>query len=180
MRGRGPDMQEGRVIVGRVVTAHGIRGKVIVESLTENPGRFVSGSVLYIDSEGDEEGREVTVGDAYPYKGRMLLSLSGIDDRNAAEELRGKYLYVPFGDLPPPEEGEYYHHQLVGLRAVNDAGVSLGIVRGVVSLPAQDALVIDRDGVEHLVPFVDEFVRNVDLEREIIVITDMPGLFEGV
>jgi 16S rRNA processing protein RimM len=166
------------VVVGRVVSAHGIHGRVIVEPLTDNPDRFASGSVLCIEGEGEKMEREVTVGNAMPYKGRLLVALSGVTERGAAEELRGKYLCVPFEDLPEPGEEEYYHHQLVGLEAIDGSGDLLGVVRSLVSMPAQDVLVIERDGSEHMVPFVAEFVKRVDLERGVIIIADMPGLFE--
>lgn len=172
-------MRVSHVIVGRVISPHGIHGRVVVESLTENPDRFARGSRIFVEDVRGEVEREVTVNEVIPYKGRLLMALSEVMDRDAAQELRGRYLCVPVDDLPAAGEGEYYHHQLVGLRALDGSGEFLGIVRSVVSLPAQDALVIEREGIEHLVPFVDEFVRLVDLEQEVIVIRDMPGLFEG-
>jgi 16S rRNA processing protein RimM len=166
------------IVVGRVLTAHGIHGRVIVEPMTENPGRFESGSKLLMEGEGEEPGAVMTVHVAQPYKGKLLVAFEGITDRSGALMLRGRYLTVSVDDLPEPEAGEYYHHQLIGLRAVDVSGEELGIVREVLALPAQDVIVIVRSGTEYMVPFVDEFIKKIDLDEEMILIEKIPGLFE--
>ncbi len=167
-------MDVDQVVVGRIICPHGVQGKIIVEPLTENPERFGAGSRLLL--EGDGEDREVIVEAAAPYKRGLLVSIEGISDRTAAEGLRGRYLSVLLEELPEPEEGEFYHHQLVGLEVIDQHGETLGAVTNVLSLPAQDMLVIERDGKEHMIPFVEEFIREVSLDAGTILVDNMPGL----
>ncbi|MFQ6105080.1 MAG: ribosome maturation factor RimM [Candidatus Glassbacteria bacterium] len=171
-------MEVNYVVVGRVISAHGIHGKMIIEPMTENPHRFEEGSKLCIESENGKAKWQVTVRGAAPYKGKLLVRVSEITDRTEAARHRGRYICVPVEDLPEPEPGEYYHHQLVGLQAVDVAGEILGIVCGVVPMPAQDVIVVEKSGKEFMVPFVDEFIKEVDLEGQRIIIKRMAGLFE--
>ncbi len=168
------------VAVGRVVSAHGIHGKLIIEPMTENPDRFRPGSRLHLEGEGDVPEAEVIIQTADPYKGKLLVSLPEVTDRTGAEALRGRYLYVEADDLPELEQGEYYHHQLVGLRAFDVSGEDLGVIRDVLTLPGQDVIVIERCGIEYMVPFVEEFIKEVDLGAEKVIIKTMPGLFDRV
>jgi len=165
------------VIVGRVTSAHGLHGRMIIEPLTENPERFVSGSELRIEGDDGVSPAVVTIGSAAPHKNGLLVSLLEVGDRSGAENLIGRYLFVPVDELPEPEPGEYYHQQLVGLEAVDVSGEKLGMVKDVVAMPAQDMLIIDRTGSEYMVPFVDEFIDSVDLDRGVVFICSIPGLF---
>lgn len=166
------------VVVGRVARTHGIRGEVAVELRTDEPDRrFAPGTVLQV---GELGVRRLTVRTARAQGTRLLVSFTGIDDRGAAEELRGALLSVDVeeGDRPTDPE-EFYDRQLVGLPALTTDGVAVGVVSEVMHLPAQDLLVLrDSAGAEVLVPFVAELVPDVDLDAGRIVIADRPGLLE--
>lgn len=102
---------------------------------------------------------------------RPILRLSGSDDREAAESLRGQELMVPRSVAPPLEEDEWWVEDLVGC-TVHDAGRRVGVVRNMLALPSCEVLEVTRDGGgrDLLVPLVSDAVRDVDVEaREIEV-----------
>jgi 16S rRNA processing protein RimM len=91
---------EPTVVVGRITRAHGVEGEVAVLVLSEVPERFADGSVLLL-----EDGRALTVGSSRPHGGRLLVTFRGVEDRAAAEALRGQVLAVPGSASPPLPEG---------------------------------------------------------------------------
>lgn len=164
--------------VGRVVRPHGIHGEVTVEVSTDDPGeRFAPGQVLATDPPG---AGPLTVGSVRWHTGRLLVSFTGIGDRDQAERLRGVWLTVDSADLPAPEDpDEFRDADLIGLRVRTTAGEPVGTVADV-QHPGQDLLVIEPDGGggEVLVPFVAAIAVEVDLAGGQLVIDPPPGLLE--
>lgn len=167
-----------RVVIGRIGKAHGIRGDVTVEVRTDEPEhRFAIGTSLL-----STHATPLVIADARDHSGRLLLRFEGINDRNAAEALRGTMLEADIDpDLKPTDEDEYYDRQLVGLAAVRVDGEALGSVSDVVHLPGHDLLAITHPTRgEVLVPFVHEIVTEVDLLEARVVIDPPGGLFEDL
>jgi 16S rRNA processing protein RimM len=109
----------------------------------------------------------------------LVVRLKGIADRNAAEKLNGLELSVPQDRLPPVEEGEYYHADLIGLTAVTRTGVVLGTVIAVPNYGAGDLLEIaPKTGNTVLVPFSDAAVPEVDVAGGRVVVDPPRGLFD--
>src|SRR4051812_34261754 len=100
--------QDKRVCVGVVTGAHGVRGAVRLKSFTAEPEDVAAYGPLQ-DERGERHFALRLVGSA---KGVLIAAISGIDDRDRAEALRGLRLYLPRSALPPPEEEEYYHADL--------------------------------------------------------------------
>ncbi len=167
-----------QLVVGRIGRPHGIRGEVTVEVRTDSPDvRFAPGSVL--TTEPARLG-PLTVAGARWHSGRLLLHVEGVTDRSGAEALRGIVLSSEVDDDDVPEDPEeFFDHQLRGLAAVTVAGDTLGVVDDVVHLPGQDLLSVRReDGREVLVPFVAEFVPDIDVDGGRIVLALPNGLLE--
>ncbi|ACY98959.1 MULTISPECIES: ribosome maturation factor RimM [Thermomonospora] len=170
-------MRDDQVVVGRIGRPHGVRGEVTVDVRTDDPdARFAPGAVL--DTDPPHLG-PLTVERARWHVGRLLLRFTGVDDRTAAEKLRGTWLVVDTGDLPPLEDPDEFHdHELIGLTAVTTDGTPVGTVRDILHY-AQDLLVIRREtGGEALVPFVAALVPEVDVAGGRIVIDPPPGLLD--
>jgi 16S rRNA processing protein RimM len=160
------------VVVGRVVKAHGIRGEVACDLLTDVPDRLAAGVRLVL---GD---RPATVASSRPHQGRMLVRFEGVDDRNQAELLRG--LELKAQPLEPGDQDVYFVHELVGMQVLDEEGGVLGSVRAVVDLPdaaEYDLLEVEReDGTRWLLPAVDDYVEvAVDADDvEHLVLVDPP------
>jgi 16S rRNA processing protein RimM len=179
------------LVVGQIVRPHGIRGEVMVDLRTDEPAqRYAAGSVLQLDTgEAAADGRppsawrvpsKLVVQEARPHQGRMIVGFEGVTDRNVAEELRGRLLYVDSAETAAPTDPDEFHDvQLVGLVAFAADGERLGEVVRVEHAPASDLLVVRlSDGRSALVPFVKAIVTEVDLAGGRIVIDPPEGLFE--
>ena len=112
----------------------------------------------------------------------MLARIDGVTDRNAAERLRGLRLYVAREALPPGAEGEWYHVDLVGLRAVGVDGKEYGKVLAVEDFGAGTVLEVgdEADGRSFLLPFSDQAVPTVDIAAGVVTIDPPAGLLEPV
>ena len=165
-----------RLVVGRIGKAHGIKGEATVEVRTDDPElRFAPGAVLLTDP---PERGPLTVRSGRVQGGRLVLSFEGVPDRNAIEQLRNTMLVAEVDPQELPDDpDEYYDHQLEGLKVRSVDGVELGVVDQMVHGPAQDLFVIRRpDGGELLLPFIAEFVPEVDLDSGVILVDPPEGL----
>lgn len=148
--------------VGRISRPHGLRGAVLVEPMSDVPGRLESGAVLLMGAPGGKL-QPVRVTGGGKSSGKTLIELDGVTGREGAEALRGRFLYVPRASAGELAEGEYWPSELEGMSVVDEGGERLGAVDDVLEGSAQDILVVkDDDGREILVPFVREFVMDID------------------
>ena len=164
-----------RVIVGRLGRPHGIRGEVTVEIRTDEPElRFAPGSSVFLSS-----GKSIKIESIRWHKNLLLVKFEGIKDRNESETLRGNLVEVEIDDLELPEdEDEFYDRQLIGLKVIEN-GAEIGTLEDVLHLPGHDLLSIKlHDGKEMLLPFVEQFVPEIDLEAGQIFVTPPQGLME--
>jgi 16S rRNA processing protein RimM len=144
------------VVAGRVGRPHGLDGAFHVTLAV--PGLLARGLAVRV---GDRTAEIVAVRGTTE---RPLIRLAGVEDRTAAEALRGAELLVPRAEAPALEEDEWYAADLVGCRVV-DGPVEVGEVRALVALPSCEALEVDRPaGAPLLVPLVRDAVRSVDVE----------------
>lgn len=173
--GRRPEDE--RVLVGVVGRAHGLRGEVKVEVLTDVDGRFAAGSRLYLVVPG-RAGDPTEVVRSRRHHGAVLLTLDGISDRDAAEALRGARLEVEPDEVPQAPEGFYYHFQLVGCECHDSRAGHLGSVCDVVEDGGGSLLVVEKDGRRIPIPFVDAFLREVDVVDRRIELSLPEGLIE--
>ena len=165
-----------QLVVARIGRAHGISGEVTVEVRTDEPElRLAPGAVLTTDP---SSAGPLTIQNGRVHSGRLLLRFEGVADRTAAEALRGTLLVAEVDpDEQPEDPEEFYDHQLVGLDVVTVDGEHIGEIEQVSHLPGQDLLIVAREGAsEVMVPFVEEFVPEIDLERQRLVIDPPSGL----
>ncbi len=169
-------------IVGRARKAHGIRGELAVEVITDAPDVvFASGARLFAGTTtGDlsPERTELHVVQATPFKGGIIVSFREITDRTQAERWRDRYFLVPSSDLPPPEDDEVYVHELIEMRVVLASGEELGTVIDVYELPQGLTLDVQRQEGTVLLPFNDQFVTQVDREARVITVDPPDGMLD--
>ena len=154
------------VRVGQIVGAFGLKGELKVEPLTDADDRFLAGTRLRLN------GDWVTVKSMRMHKGRPLVKIDGIEDMTAAEKLRWQYLEAPPLTEADMDEGEYLVEDLIGMKVITVEGDDIGKVEDVLPYPAQDVLKVG----DVLIPMVEEFVIEVDLEKEIITVKLLPGM----
>ncbi len=171
----GPAAGSDDVAVGRVGPAHGMRGEVFVAPWTDQPDeRFRSGAQLRTSG-----GATLTVESSRLHGGRLVVRFTGVDNRAAAEALRGIELLICASARPPLDDpDDFYDTDLVGLAAHLPDGRPLGPVREVVHATGGDYLVIDVDGRARLVPFVAAIVPEVNLAEGTVTVDPPEGLLE--
>ncbi|SDU40542.1 ribosome maturation factor RimM [Stappia sp. ES.058] len=154
-------MAQDRILMARIGAAHGIRGEVRVKPFGDDPLSFTD----YGPLETADGKRRLTVYAARVQKNMVITRFEGIDDRNAAEALNGLDLYISRSALPDLEEDDdFYHADLLGLRARTAEGEDLGKIVAVPDFGAGALLEIRPDiGTSFFVPFTRDAVPEVDL-----------------
>lgn len=168
-------MDASRLCLGVIAGAHGLQGAVRVRTFTALPEAIADYGPLK-DAAGKRRFalRLVRVG-----KGMALVRIEGVEDRTAAEALRGVELFLDRGALPPAEdEEEFYHADLVGLAAVDVNGARLGTVRALHDFGAGDLIEVlpDEGGRPRVFPFTREAVPKIDLAAGAVTIDPPEGL----
>ena len=177
-----PDSVE-YLLVGRVRKAHGIRGELVVELLTDAPGAvYAPGRRLFAgtaDGTIDPKVQELVVRQATPFKGGLIVHFEGIEDRTQAELWRERYILAPASEVPPPAEDEIYLHDLIGMRMTFADGELLGDVVAYYELPQGIVLEVKRGkGDTVLIPFSEQVVTEVDENARLIRVTPPDGLLD--
>ena len=162
-----------RFKLGQIVNAVGLKGETKVYPYTDYKERFEELKSLYIEDEVYEI-------DHVRYMGEMaIIRFKGVGDRNAAEALKGKYLYVDRANARELGEDEFFIADLVGMDVQTEEGASVGSLKDVIQGPAQDVYEIDKpEGGVFLVPAVSQFILNVDMEKRIITVKLLEGMMD--
>lgn len=162
------------VVVGRITTVYGVRGWVKIHSYTEQPEMLFE--YLPWQVESGDDWQLMTVTEWRRHGDGLVAHLTGVDDREVARNYCQKDIRVSKSVLPELTGDEYYWHQLQGLSVVTrteQGEIRLGKVTSLMETGANDVLVVrgDADSVdreERLIPYVDQFVLNVDLPNAVI------------
>ena len=172
-------MTSERLIIGKITSAHGVRGEVSVFPLTDDAGRFLKLKNCFFCDENADNTVACTVKNARIDRDRVLIRFKGIEDRDKAEALRGKYLCVNREDAVKLKEGSFFIEDLKGLEVKDDERGILGNVKDVYRSGTQFIMTIGRAGKQDLlVPFVKEIFYEVDPSRDILKCRLPQGLYE--
>jgi 16S rRNA processing protein RimM len=163
----------GLVAVGRIVRAHGVRGAVKIYAFGDTLGLLSPGEKLLLAEAGGRSEPELTIVELRP-QGKLWIGwFKELPTMDAARGLAGSEVFIPADRLPPLEEGEFYHFQLIGLAVETKDGKRLGVLSAILETGAHDVYAIDGEGGEILIPAVEEVICEVDLERKRMVV-DLP------
>jgi len=171
------------IIVGRIRKAHGVRGDVVVEALTDDPDAvFAAGRRLVAGTTAGDparDGAELHIVWATPFKGGFIVHFTEIADRTVAEKWRDRFLLAPAHELSGLAEGEVYVHDLIGMRVELASGALVGSVADTYELPQGLALDVARgDGRGSVMIPYDRVVTSVDRDHRVIRIDPPAGLLD--
>jgi 16S rRNA processing protein RimM len=156
-----------RVCVAQIGAAHGVRGEVRLWTFTADPMAITH----YGPLETEDGKRSFEIETVRPARAHLVARFKGVDDRSAAERLTNVKLFVPRERLPRTEADEYYHADLIGLRAEDEDGNEIGAVIAVHNFGAGDILEIQPlSGGAMMLPFTETVVPEVDIKGGRIVI----------
>lgn len=162
--------------VGKLRRPHGVAGEMVMDVLTDFPERLKPGMRLYRG-----QSRQVLhVKRCREYANGLLITFVDVQDKESAGLLRNEILYVRADEIPDLPEGEYYHHQLLGLRVIGDGKRLLGTVVDILETGANDVAVVrPASGRDILIPLADVFIQKIDLQAGEIHVRLMEGLVSG-
>jgi len=164
--------------VGKVVKAFGIKGEVVVESMTSAAGRFKALKSVFVGrNDRDVESSTVEYVRVEGRKG-VRVKLSSVQSRNDAELLVGAYVFVQKNDRVRLSRGTFFVEDLLGIQVIDEMGKHIGFLNDVLKLPAQDVYVIEGDGREVMIPATREFIREIDLDARTMKVELIEGLVE--
>lgn len=169
--------------VGHIVKPHGIKGEFLVLPLTDHPqSTYRPGVMLHlgsVDSANPDPGLpDLKLEQVRPYRNGYIASAGGITDRNDAERLRGHYLFREVSALEPLGDGEFFYHQLLGMKVQTNIGTMVGEVTEVYELDPNDILCVQGHEGEIMIPFSKEIVLQVNADEKYIVIDPPDGLLD--
>ncbi|WJH33245.1 ribosome maturation factor RimM [Paenibacillus aurantius] len=164
--------------VGKIVNTHGIRGELKIVPQTDFPEvRFAKGSELVLLHPERDETLTVKVESGRPQKNVYLVKFAGMTDINEVEKYRNWLVKVKEEHLVELEEGEYYHHEIIGCRVITDEGEELGTITEILSPGANDVWVVSRPkGKQVLIPVIDDVLLNVDVPGKTVTVSLLEGL----
>lgn len=163
-----PERDSGRVLVGRIAGAFGIKGWVKLQSWTEPPERILEYQPWLVQT--TDCWTEWRAAESRRHGKNLIVRLPGIADRDQAAALTGAEIAVRRAQLPAIRPGEYYWADLTGLEVRLSDGRSLGCVNGLMATGSNDVLVVRGDR-ERLIPFIQEqVIKSVDLDAGLILV----------
>src|SRR3990172_1694084 len=161
------------VVIGKLRRPHGLLGEIFMEVLTDFPERIQPGMVVFIDEDHQPE----RIRNCRRHKEGLLIAFEGCGGPECAGVFRNRMVYIETDTIPDLPEGEYYHHQIIGMRAVLESGEHFGVVTVIFESGAHDICVVRMEnGEEVLLPVIDAVIPEVELAKKQIVVRLMPGL----
>lgn len=159
--------------VGKLGRPHGVRGEIVLHVLTDFPERLEAGVVVFLGP----DYQPVEIQSQRSHRDALLLSLEGFHTPEAVAELTNQYLFVRAEDRPPLPEGEYYHHQMIGLQVLDEDGQVLGTLSQILETGANDVyMVLPPEGPEILLPAIEDVILEIDLDQRQILVRLLPGM----
>ena len=173
------DVSQEKVLIGKVGSPVGIKGEFRVNLYSQDSGNLKEGKVLLL--ERAEKSVSGAIKKVRYQKDKPVVRLEGIEDRNAAEDIRGMDVSIYAKDMEELPEGEHYVRDLIGCKVVDLAqdGAEIGVLRDVIQNTAQSVLDVSTpDGKQVLIPAVDAFMRSIDEEAGVIEVELIPGFLD--
>lgn len=163
--------------IGKIVNTHGIKGELRVLSNSDfKDTRFAIGNKLEVKMRSGSEVIEIE--DYYQHKTFDIIKLKGFDNINDVLKFKNSMLLGESLDESVLEEGEYFVEQILGLKVIDQNQKIIGIVKEINTQNYQKLLVIENEGKKALIPYVDEFIKEINLESKTMEVNLIPGLVD--
>lgn len=162
--------------IGHVLRPHGVRGELLLETLTEFPDHLAEVETVYLGEAGAESPQPHPLRRARLHRRDLLIQLADCLDRDAAEAYRGQMVFIQTEQAAPLPPGRYYHHQIIGLAVVTDEGEVLGEVAEILETGANDVYVVAGPSGEILLPALQSVIQHIDLDSKRMTVHLLEGL----
>lgn len=168
-------MKKERLEVGQIVNTFGIKGFVKIYPYVDDITRFDNLKKVYIKSKKNDE--ELQIEEVKYQKNMVLVKFKGIETVENAEKLRNSFVEIDRADAIPLEEGQYFIADLLGLDVFLDTGEKLGVLEDIYNTGSSDIYVVKNElGKQFLLPYIDEVIKQINLEEGKIIVHIIEGL----
>lgn len=168
-------MKKRYIETGKIVGTHGIKGEMRVQPWCDSPEFLTQFKTLYLD---DEAKASIKITSSRAHKNIVLIKVKSIDTIEAAEQLRGKVLYLDRQDTALPK-GVFFQCDLIGCEVFDaDSNEKLGEISDISQTGANDVWHIKKDNKEYLIPSIPDVVINVDVDENKVIIRPLKGIFD--
>ncbi|SFM32669.1 16S rRNA processing protein RimM [Gracilibacillus orientalis] len=164
--------------VGKIVNTHGINGEVKVVRITDFEERFEIGTTLWIKEKETQELQPVTVDGHRVHKNFDLLHFEEFNNINDVEHFKESLLVINTDQLTELEADEFYYHDIIGCEVETTDSELIGTVKEILAPGANDVWVVTQNGKEYLIPYIEDVVKEIDIENQKIKIEPMEGLLD--
>jgi 16S rRNA processing protein RimM len=166
------------IAVGSIAKAHGVRGEVVIQLLTDSSARFRGLKRVWLGT-SERSAVEVAIDHAAIETRGVRLKLSTLNSREEAEKVRGQLLFVEEQNAVRLPKDRYFVHDIIGMEVRDGEGHRLGTVDDVLRYPASDIYVVRGEGREIMIPAVKEFVKKIDAAGRTITVRLIDGMMEA-
>ena len=161
------------LVVGKIFRPHGIRGEMLMQVLTDFPDRLQEGVTIYL---GENHSPQV-IRSLRWHRNALIVAIESTIDPESVGALRNQLVYVRSDDRPPLPAGEYYHHQILGLKVKTIDDRFLGDLVQILETGANDVFIVRQEqGSEILIPAIPDVICKIDLQEGEIIVNLLPGL----
>ena len=168
-------MKKERLEVGQIVNTFGIKGFVKIYPYVDDITRFDNLKKVHIKSKNNDE--ELQIEEVKYQKNMVLVKFKGIETVENAEKLRNSFVEIDRADAIPLEEGQYFIADLLGLDVFLDTGEKLGVLEDIYNTGSSDIYVVKNElGKQFLLPYIDEVIKQINLEEGKIIVHIIEGL----
>ena len=168
-------MKKERLEVGQIVNTFGIKGFVKIYPYVDDISRFDNLKKVHIKSKKEE--KELQIEEVKYQKNMVLVKFKGIETVENAEKLRNSFVEIDRADAIPLEEGQYFIADLLGLDVFLDTGEKLGVLEDIYNTGSSDIYVVKNElGKQFLLPYIDEVIKQINLEEGKIIVHIKEGL----
>lgn len=168
-------MKKERLEVGQIVNTFGIKGFVKIYPYVDDITRFDNLKKVHIKSKKNDE--ELQIEEVKYQKNMVLVKFKGIETVENAEKLRNSFVEIDRADAIPLEEGQYFIADLLGLDVFLDTGEKLGVLEDIYNTGSSDIYVVKNElGKQFLLPYIDEVIKQINLEEGKIIVHIIEGL----
>jgi 16S rRNA processing protein RimM len=165
------------VLLGKVAGTHGIRGELRVVAYSGDCSTLAAlDRIMLRDPRGSLQ--EVAIASVRPQGGKALVRLEAFTGIDEVAPLVGREVLARRGQLPDLEEGEYYWHDLLGLRVVTEGGGELGTIAEIIATGSNDVYVVRGQGREYMIPATTEVVTAIDIAARTMTVSPLEGLLD--
>jgi len=155
------------LIIGKLQRTHGVKGEIIMEVMTDFPEKIQPGNIVFLGS----KQQAFEVASVRPAADKILISFKGLTDCDQVSILRNQIVSIKTVDANQLPEGEFYHHEIIGMTVVEEDGTIVGTIREILVTGANDVYIINKEnGEELLLPAIRDAVLSIDRQSRKMVV----------